>query len=240
MPITSSFVIKLGQLGSSVEDCIIDPLRLAVAKAIIDGLQAVLTGFVHIPQVKIKHTDLILDVEADTSKHELSSIEIHILVLEIIECITVAAATLRQNAAQPKPSPLKKLRNVADSTMRLLRALKDGARVRIQVQYIHNEETVLLPMPQASDFTDVIQSHTETRQLDQLVCGHFSDGDKHDHMLVLRDRTFVKVPLELEEILEMVRQKKTFAGVVSRKSAQEDWNVADEYRVPGELFPTHT
>lgn len=239
MLISCSFVINLGRLGSAAEDCEIDPGRLECAKLIIDGVRAVLPKNIYIPQVQISQTCLILQVLSHPSERALSSMEIQLLVLEIIECIAIAAATLRENAEQPKPSPLNKLHGVAKSTLKLLRSLKDGARVGMQVQYVQNGETVLLPMPDARDFTDVIQSHIETRQVDQPVCGYFSDGDKQDHMVVLRDRTFVKVPLEQEEVIEMARRKSTFAAVVSRKSAQDDWIAGEEYRVPGELFPAH-
>ena len=247
-----SFRIPLGRSGrdNSAQD--VDPARLDLAKAIIDGICGVLHKSLQISHIRIKGTYLILavairvvksnntDVEMDPMLQEIAdSIKMDPMIREIIDCIKCAAAAMRANAHESKPMPLDKVPGLVPATKRLLRALTDGGRLGMQVEYVNDSITIGLPMPDASDFTDVVESHAESRRLDQPVCGYFSAGDNQDHMLVLRDRTFVAVPMGLEEVLEMARRKTTFAAIASRKSTKDDWTVGDEYRVPGELFPTH-
>lgn len=247
-----SFIIPLGHSGrdSSAQD--VDPARLDLAKAIIDGICGVLHKTLHISRIRIKGTYLILtvairveksnttDVQMDPMIQEIAdSIKMDPMLLEIIDCIKYAAAAMRANAQESKPKPLDKVPGLVPATKRLLRALTDGGRLGMQVEYVNDSVIIGLPIPDASDFTDVVESHTESRRLDQPVCGYFSAGDNQDHMLVLRDRTFISVPLGQEEVIEMARRKMTFAAIVSRKSTKDDWTVGDEYRVPGELFPTH-
>jgi hypothetical protein len=156
--------------------------------------------------------------------------------LEITECLNIAAKALHANAQRPKPLPIKKVSCLVQPTMRVLRALKDGVCHGIHVSYVHGVKVAPLPAPEPTDFTDVVEAAPLTRQIKKRIRGFFAGDSTGQHMLVLEDRTFIQVSLELSEVCEIAQRNLMFRARVSRASSQDEWRVDGQWQINGDLF----
>lgn len=214
----------------------IDPRRLEYAKAIIDGLRGTLPDNLDIPHVQLCGTNLILEVITRNPDTTPNPEQCHAEILEITECLEYAAKALHDNAQQPKPIPIKKVSSLVKPTLKALRALKDAARQGMRVDYVYGDEVVPLPTPDPTDFTDVVEAAPLTRQIKKRIRGFFAGDSTGQHMLVLEDRTFIQVPLELSEVCRFAQSNLTFRAQVSRTSSQDEWRAEGEYQIDGDLF----
>lgn len=236
MVMSCRFRIPLGRPGRENSDLEVEAARLDFVKPIIDALRGVLPKDLHIPQIELMGTYLILAVVKRDKNSTITPIQIDLMVREIIDCIKYAAEAIRANSHESKPKPLDKVAGLVAATKRLLRALKDGGRVKMQVDYLNGSVTIGLPMPDAADFTDLIVARAEKRNIDHEICGYFSTGDDGKHMILISDRTFIRIPQELSEVCEMALQRSRLLALVSRRSGKEDWAVDDNFHVPDDLF----